>query len=112
MAEERQINGPLSTSPTTAAPESSSVDPTASPNITDSSYIHEAKAEEHEDSSIRLERKRDFGLVPIPKSLRYNSEKPAHFGLLMNVVFGLASTFGACSPHTCTYPSKEFNFDL
>lgn len=101
MAEERQINGPLSASPTTAATDSFSVDPTASPNVTDSSYIHEAKSEENKDSSRRSERKRDFGLVPIPKSLRYNSEKPAHFGLLMNVVFGLASTFVVANLYYC-----------
>jgi hypothetical protein len=37
----------------------------------------------------------DFGFLPIPKHLRYDPARPAHFGLLLNVVFGLATTFSA-----------------
>lgn len=37
----------------------------------------------------------DFWFVPIPPRLRYDSEKPAHFGILLNAVFGFASTFSA-----------------
>ena len=39
----------------------------------------------------------DFGILPIPKRLRYDPNKPFHFGLLLNMSFGFASTFGACS---------------
>ena len=39
----------------------------------------------------------DFRILPIPKRLRYDPDKPFHFGLLLNVSFGFASTFGACS---------------
>lgn len=28
--------------------------------------------------------------------LRHNPAKPIHFSLLLNIVFGLASTFGGC----------------
>lgn len=35
----------------------------------------------------------DFGFIPIPERLRYNPAKPPHFGLLMNIAFGLGSTF-------------------
>ena len=35
----------------------------------------------------------NFGFVPLPKRLVYDPERPAHFGLLLNVVFGLSSTF-------------------
>lgn len=38
--------------------------------------------------------KTDFGFLPIPKRLRYNPKRPAHFGLLLNATFGIASTFG------------------
>lgn len=38
----------------------------------------------------------DFGIIPIPKRLRYDPDKPFHFGLLLNVSFGFASTFGTC----------------
>lgn len=37
---------------------------------------------------------KDFGFLPIPKHLRYDPEHPAHFGLLLNATFGIASTFG------------------
>ena len=35
----------------------------------------------------------NFGIVPLPKRLVYDPERPAHFGLLLKVVFGLSSTF-------------------
>lgn len=37
---------------------------------------------------------KDFGLIPIPKRLRYDSSKPFHFGIALNIAFGFASTFG------------------
>ena len=37
----------------------------------------------------------DFGILPIPKRLRYDPDKPFHFGLLLNLSFGFACTFGA-----------------
>lgn len=40
---------------------------------------------------------KDFGFLPIPKRVRYDPERPAHFGLMMNVIFGVASTFSMCS---------------
>ena len=36
---------------------------------------------------------KDFGLFPIPQHLRYDPNNPIHFGLLMNIAFGLFSTF-------------------
>ena len=42
---------------------------------------------------VAAENWKDFGLLPIPKHVRYNPERPFHFGLLMNVIFGIASTF-------------------
>ena len=39
----------------------------------------------------------DFVFLPIPKRLRYCPERHVHFGLLLNTVFGLASTFGMAS---------------
>lgn len=38
--------------------------------------------------------KRDFGILPIPKSLRVSPTNPPHFNLLLNVLFGFGSTFG------------------
>ena len=39
---------------------------------------------------------KDFGLLPVPRRLQYDPAKPFHFGLLLNIAFGLASTFGEC----------------
>ena len=37
---------------------------------------------------------KDFGFIPVPRHLRYDPTKPFHFGLLLNIAFGFASTFG------------------
>ena len=44
-------------------------------------------------SDTKPKRPTNFGFVPLPKRLVYDSERPAHFGLLLNMVFGLSSTF-------------------
>ncbi|GAA5862705.1 hypothetical protein JCM8547_003518 [Rhodosporidiobolus lusitaniae] len=36
---------------------------------------------------------KDFGFLPIPKRLRWDSHKEPHFGLLLNGLFGFAATF-------------------
>jgi hypothetical protein len=41
---------------------------------------------------------KDFGLIPIPKRLRYNPDKPFHFGILLNASFGFACTFSTHLP--------------
>ncbi|KAJ7101552.1 major facilitator superfamily domain-containing protein [Mycena belliarum] len=43
----------------------------------------------------------DFGFIPIPRRLRYDPEKPFHFGLLLNVLFGFASTFIVANLYYC-----------
>jgi hypothetical protein len=40
---------------------------------------------------------RDFGFLPIPRSRRYDPEQPFKFTLLLNVIFGFASTCSECS---------------
>lgn len=55
----------------------------------------EEKKEKVEGPMREVGGKFDFFIVPIPPRLRYDSEKPAHFGLLLNAVFGFASTFSA-----------------
>lgn len=42
------------------------------------------------------ERARDLGFLPIPKRLRYHPDRPFHFGVLLNIAFGFASTFSKC----------------
>jgi hypothetical protein len=41
---------------------------------------------------------KDFGLIPIPRHLRYDPSKPFHFGIALNVAFGFASTFSESDP--------------
>ncbi|KAJ7101557.1 major facilitator superfamily domain-containing protein [Mycena belliarum] len=43
----------------------------------------------------------DFGFIPIPHRLRYDPQKPFHFGLLLNVLFGFASTFIVANLYYC-----------
>ncbi|KAL0960517.1 hypothetical protein HGRIS_005556 [Hohenbuehelia grisea] len=45
--------------------------------------------------------KTDFGILPIPRHLRYNPNKPFHFGLLLNISFGFASTFTVANLYYC-----------
>lgn len=53
------------------------------------------------DGQVQLDSKVDipcdFFCIPVPKHLRHDPEKPAHFGLFLNIVFALATTFSAYS---------------
>ncbi|KIJ61089.1 hypothetical protein HYDPIDRAFT_116344 [Hydnomerulius pinastri MD-312] len=51
----------------------------------------------------------DFGLLPIPRRLRYNPDKPFHFGLLLNASFGFASTFIVANLYYCQPLLIEFS---
>ena len=39
---------------------------------------------------------KDFGFLPIPKSLQYDSTRAFQFTTVLNVTFGFASTFSMC----------------
>ncbi|KAF9047971.1 major facilitator superfamily domain-containing protein [Rhodocollybia butyracea] len=43
----------------------------------------------------------EFGFLPVPSWLRYNPEKPFHFGLGMNIAFGLGATFTVSNLYYC-----------
>ncbi|RDX44131.1 MFS general substrate transporter [Lentinus brumalis] len=43
----------------------------------------------------------DFGFLPVPSRVRYDPDHPAQFGLLMNVIFGIASTFIVANLYYC-----------
>ena len=49
--------------------------------------------QKHEDTTSAQFAK-DFNILPIPLRLRYHEGKPFRFGMLLNVWFGLTSTFG------------------
>ncbi len=40
---------------------------------------------------------RDFLVIPVPRYLRHNPQRPAHFGLFLNIVFAVATTFSKCT---------------
>lgn len=44
------------------------------------------------------QRNRDFGILPIPRHLRYDPAKPFHFGMVLNIAFAFISTFSAFLP--------------
>ncbi|KAI0343758.1 MFS general substrate transporter [Trametopsis cervina] len=44
---------------------------------------------------------KDFFLIPVPKYLRHNPEKPPHLGLFLNIVFGIATTCIVCNLYWC-----------
>ncbi|KAG2124592.1 major facilitator superfamily domain-containing protein [Suillus clintonianus] len=57
---------------------------------------------------------KDFGFIPIPKRLQYNPVKPFHFGILLNMSFGFASTFIVANLYYCQPLLIEFSksFDV
>jgi hypothetical protein len=44
---------------------------------------------------------RDLGLLPIPRRLRYNPKRPFYFGLWMQILFMLSSTFTVSNLFWC-----------
>jgi hypothetical protein len=44
-------------------------------------------------ADIKILLPKDFGLIPVPRHLRYDPTKPFHFGLLLIIGFGFATTF-------------------
>ena len=67
--------------------------PTTSQNEVDNQDKEQSQSN-NADFNIMLPK--DFGFIPIPRHLRYNPTKPFHFGLLLNIGFGFASTFSEC----------------
>lgn len=49
----------------------------------------------HRSSETKL-RTRDFGIFPIPEHLQHRLDRPFHFGLTLNIAFGVFSTFSMC----------------
>ncbi len=56
------------------------------------------KVDEDDIQGAQHRRNRDFGIIPIPTHLRYNPAKPFHFGMVLNIAFGLISTFSVFLP--------------
>ena len=67
--------------------------PSATETLSTRAPLSDGKAIEKAAYDVPADNWKDFGFLPIPKHVRYDPERPAHFGLLMNVIFGVASTF-------------------
>ncbi|KAK0210142.1 MFS superfamily [Desarmillaria ectypa] len=65
------------------------------------------------EDTVRAKTSKDFGLIPVPRRLRYHPEKPFHFSLAMNIAFGVISTFTVANLYYCQplliELSKDFN---
>ncbi|KAF8268532.1 major facilitator superfamily domain-containing protein [Lactarius quietus] len=59
-------------------------------------------------SVTKSQRPTNFGIVPLPKRLVYDPERPAHFGFLLKVVFCLSSTFIVSNLYYCQPLLIEF----
>jgi len=63
----------------------------------DSEVDEKLEHSQSDHSGIPLAISKDFGFIPIPRHLQYDPTKPFHFGLLLNIAFGFASTFSEYS---------------
>jgi hypothetical protein len=87
-----------------------------SPSSTEKIRAHcespEATAETIAASAEEIWPTKDFGLIPIPKRLQYDPIKPFHFGILLNVSFGFASTFSTYFSVDCEWMLIERQLSL
>jgi predicted MFS family arabinose efflux permease len=61
----------------------------------------DGKNKDVKSGETQLEFTKDFGFLPIPRYLQYDPAKPPHFGILLNVAFGFASTFTVANLYYC-----------
>jgi hypothetical protein len=69
----------------------------ADPSSTSQGVVDKEQSQSN-DADFKILLPKDFGLIPVPRHLRYDPTKPVHFGLLLNFGFGFASTFSECPP--------------
>jgi hypothetical protein len=72
------------------SPTTTNADPTTSQGQ------EEKEQSQSNDPDCKILLRKDFGFLPVPRHLRYDPTKPFHFGLLLNIAFGFASTFSEC----------------
>lgn len=65
--------------------------------VPESEATHSVDVQEKEKANVTEDVPRDFFVIPVPKYLRHNPDEPARFGILINVIFAVATTFSACS---------------
>ena len=89
-------------------PTDMSTPPTATTTQGEPEVVKQQSQSNNSDFKILLPK--DFGFIPVPRHLRYDPTKPFHFGLLLNIAFGFASTFSE-SPSPFFSASYWLNFD-
>ncbi|KAG2010426.1 membrane protein [Coprinopsis cinerea AmutBmut pab1-1] len=45
--------------------------------------------------------RKDFGILFVPKNVQFDPEKPFHWGMMLNIAFGLGSMFTAANLYYC-----------
>ena len=100
----------LPTAMTTPAisPTSTLADPSTS---TSQDEVDKEQSQSNDNANFIIPLPKDFGFIPVPRHLRYNPTKPFHFGLLLNIGFGFASTFSELLPPPFFRSSNRLNFD-
>lgn len=68
-------------------------DPASSCNTLPVPIATQRSKEELKSVDVEVDVPRDFFVFPVPKYLRHNPDKPAHFGLFLNIIFAIATTF-------------------
>ncbi|KAG7453145.1 MFS general substrate transporter [Guyanagaster necrorhizus] len=63
--------------------------------------IKEQEARGGVNDTVTLTNAKDFGIIPVPRSLRYDPGKPFNFSLAMNIAFGAISTFTVANLYYC-----------
>lgn len=71
---------------------------TGSQGPTTGLHIGQDLSEKINDIPDTQQQNRDFGILPIPRHLRYDPVKPFHFGLVLNIAFAFISTFSTFLP--------------
>jgi len=79
-------------------PSASSVMSDSAPTLTSEEDLRqETKSSPQLDQKSNHRFTTDFGFLPIPPRLRYDPLDPPHFGIGLNIAFGIASTFSTFS---------------
>jgi hypothetical protein len=63
--------------------------------VDESNAPRQPSAEKKEHEFEDVEYTKDFGIIPMPARLQYHPNTSFHFGLVLQIIFGFASTFGA-----------------
>ena len=81
----------------------------ADPSTTSQGEVDKEQSQSNDDADFKIPLPKDFAFIPVPRHLRYDPTKPFHFGLLLNIGFGFASTFSELLPFFRA--SNWLNFD-